>query len=82
MQCPKCREVELVDLELSEELPSHHCEKCEGDWLSGERYQAWQNSQDRPSIVNTDLNLDTDFKPSETDSKAALCPDPACRRYL
>ena len=34
------------------------------------------------NIEDINLNLDTDFKPSETDSKAALCPDPACRRYL
>ena len=80
MQCPKCREIELVDFELGEELTSHHCKKCEGDWLSGERYQAWQNTQDRPSVVNTNLKLDKDYKPSETDNRAALCPE--CRRYL
>ncbi len=80
MQCPKCREIELKDFELGDELTSYHCEKCEGDWLSGERYQAWQNTQDRPNIVNTSLKLKSDYSPSETDSKAALCPE--CSRYL
>ncbi|OKH18620.1 zf-TFIIB domain-containing protein [[Limnothrix rosea] IAM M-220] len=80
MQCPKCREIELTDFDLGEELTSYHCEQCEGDWLSGERYQAWQQTQDRPAIVNTTLNLKSDFSPGETDSKAALCPE--CRRYL
>ncbi|NJN72393.1 MAG: zf-TFIIB domain-containing protein [Limnothrix sp. RL_2_0] len=81
MQCPKCREVELSDVVLNGDLTSYHCEKCEGDWLSGERYQAWQNTQDRPKIVNTVLtNLDEVVEAAETDNKAALCPE--CRRYL
>jgi Zn-finger nucleic acid-binding protein len=80
VQCPKCREVELADLVLAGDLTSYHCQKCEGDWLSGERYQAWQNNQDRPSKINTNLHLDNPVKPGETDGKAALCPE--CRRYL
>ncbi|MGB2925128.1 MAG: zf-TFIIB domain-containing protein [Limnothrix sp.] len=81
MQCPKCREVDLGDRLLSDDLTSYHCEKCEGNWLSGERYQAWQNSQERAKIVNTTLNtLDYTVKAAETDNKAALCPE--CKRYL
>lgn len=80
MQCPKCREIDLNDFSLTEELASYRCEKCEGDWLSGERYQAWQNTQERPGILNTKLRLPTKVQPGETDNKAALCPE--CKRYL
>ncbi|AMA07955.1 zf-TFIIB domain-containing protein [Picosynechococcus sp. PCC 73109] len=80
MQCPKCRDVELGDQLLSGELTSCHCEKCEGDWLPGDRYQTWQNSQRKPQRLNTQLSLPETVIPGETDNKAALCPE--CRRYL
>ncbi|WP_024545771.1 zf-TFIIB domain-containing protein [Picosynechococcus sp. NKBG15041c] len=80
MQCPKCRDVDLVDHVLGGELSSYHCEKCEGDWLSGDRYQTWQNSQHKPKQINTQLTLAETVIPGPTDNKAALCPE--CRRYL
>ena len=80
MQCPKCHNPELKELELAEGLISHHCDQCGGDWLSWEDYQAWQSAQEKPSTINVALKLKTDFKPSETDSKAALSPE--ARRYM
>ncbi|MEB3224646.1 MAG: hypothetical protein VKJ86_02455 [Synechococcus sp.] len=80
MQCPKCRDINLSDHLLAGELTSYHCEKCAGDWLSGDRYQTWQTQQRRPKQINTQLSLPEIVTPSETDNKAALCPE--CRRYL
>lgn len=81
MQCPKCGNPELKDLELTEGLMSHHCDQCGGDWLDWERYQQWQYTQEKPSVLNVALELKTkDFTPSETDGKAALSPD--ARRYM
>lgn len=80
MQCPKCRDIDLNDFVLTDNLTSYRCEKCEGDWLSGDRYQTWQAAQDKPPIVNTNLALQEIVTPAATDNKAALCPE--CRRYL
>ncbi|MBV5260741.1 hypothetical protein FLX56_20200 [Synechococcus moorigangaii CMS01] len=80
MQCPKCRDVDLLDQVLGGDLTSYHCEKCGGDWLSGDRYQTWQARQQKPKQINTQLSLAETVIPSATDNKAALCPE--CRRYL
>lgn len=80
MQCPKCRDIELTDLVLADDLTSYHCSKCEGDWLSGDRYQTWQTAQTPANFANTQLVLNETVTPSATDDKAALCPE--CRRYL
>ena len=80
MDCPKCKDVELKDRDLGSGLTSYHCSTCSGDWLSGERYQMWQDTQEQPTSVNTTLQIETAYKPSDTDNRAAFCPE--CRRYL
>ena len=80
MQCPKCKQMELVEQILSDSLISHHCGQCDGDWLSGDRYHSWQDKQDIPAQINTELYLEKPLDPAEKDGQAALCPQ--CHCYL
>jgi Zn-finger nucleic acid-binding protein len=81
MQCPKCKEL-LVDSLLSEYLPVKSCPTCQGSWINGDQYLAWQREQPDSQFDIKDLNkeLTTEAVPANLDNKAGLCPE--CRRIL
>lgn len=79
MQCPKCKNVSLVDSTLAE-MSVKHCLECKGTWIPASEYEAWQERQPRPASDRLSDALYVDFVQSPLDTKAALCPE--CRRYL
>ncbi|RMH73736.1 MAG: hypothetical protein D6680_16035 [Cyanobacteria bacterium J007] len=82
MECPKDKTVTLVDVVLSGDLDAHECPRCQGNWISSAEYERWQADR-RPSGVSVHsiaAQGDFNFRPSEFDSKAALCPE--CKRYM
>ncbi|HBL14014.1 MAG TPA: hypothetical protein DD379_22000 [Cyanobacteria bacterium UBA11162] len=82
MQCPKCRNVTLLDGILPQKLPVKYCEDCKGTWIPASEYEAWQSRQPFHQKVSSppSESLDVDFVKSPFDTKAALCPE--CQRYL
>lgn len=82
MQCPKDKQVELVNGQLAKQLPAHHCPECEGVWITGETYEVWQQQQPPSQNLSTliDQALETDYARSPFDTRAALCPE--CNAYL
>lgn len=82
MQCPKDKQVELVNGQLMKQLPAHHCPECQGDWIAGEAYEVWQQQQPPSENLSTliDRALELDYARSPFDTRAALCPE--CNAYL
>lgn len=82
MQCPKCKNVDLLDSVLPGKFAVKSCQECKGTWIPANEYEAWAASQPYNPVV-PDLQsrtLPVDFVQSPYDTKAALCPE--CRRYL
>ena len=82
MQCPKDKKVNLVDRQLVKQLAAHHCLECDGIWLEGTAYAAWQQQQPPAGNLLTliDRALEMDCARSPFDARAALCPE--CNAYL
>lgn len=81
VQCPKDKKFELVDSNLTGDLPAKCCPDCKGTWIPSEEYETWQRRQ--PVVTLGDVSqqtLDVDFVQSPFDAKAALCPQ--CSHYL
>ncbi len=82
MQCPKCKNISLLDGALPDKFAVKSCHDCKGTWIPAGEYEAWASRQPYNSAV-PDLKsntLNVDFVQSPFDTKAALCPE--CRRYL
>lgn len=82
MKCPKCKEL-LAPAQLFDSLDSAHCPTCQGQWVDGDNYQEWQQSQARVAVdpytcLQTDLA--TYQVPAPLDAKAGLCPQ--CQTIL
>jgi len=41
VNCPVCKEPELVETELEPELSSYNCPDCDGHWIRGKEYWKW-----------------------------------------
>ena len=83
MNCPKCKNVQLLDGTLEGNLPVKQCHECKGTWIPSVEYEAWQSQQSQVTPVDPELlwqTLDVNFVQSPYDMKAALCPE--CSRYL
>ena len=82
MQCPKDKKVDLVDRQLAKQLAAHHCLECDGAWIAGIDYAAWQQQQPSIDSLSTliDGALEIDCVRSPFDARAALCPE--CTAYL
>ena len=82
MQCPKDKQVDLVSGQLIGQLGAHHCPECQGVWLAGADYGAWQQQQPRAENLAAliDRALEADAARSPFDARAALCPE--CNAYL
>lgn len=84
MQCPKDRDVSLNQGVLADGPKAQCCPTCGGAWIAPEHYADWQAEVTQPGaapqVTVLPSSLDTDYTPSELDSRAALCPD--CRHYL
>lgn len=82
MQCPKDKNITLVDGTLSNKLSVKCCSECQGNWIPGEEYQTWQTRQAqqeaKPEMLAQTLKVD--FVQPPLDNKAALCPE--CQHYL
>ncbi|NJL00140.1 MAG: zf-TFIIB domain-containing protein [Spirulinaceae cyanobacterium SM2_1_0] len=82
VDCPKCKNVVLLETRLAGELPAARCSQCGGSWLPALAYQQWQ--RERPNHNASPEHLLNGsyihLQPSEFDTKACLCPQ--CRRYL
>lgn len=82
MQCPKCKNVVLLDGDLGGKFAVKYCQECKGTWIPASEYETWQSRQPHnpqvPDLQSEALNVD--FVQSPFDTKAALCPE--CRRYL
>ena len=80
MNCPKCKNVPLLDSTLAENLATKHCAECKGTWIPADNYETWQASQSKSIQPNLSKLLEVDYVQSPLDTKAALCPE--CQRYL
>lgn len=82
MQCPKEKQVALVDGQLMRQLSAHHCPECQGDWIPGAAYEAWHQNQppSKPLSTLIDRALEMECERSPFDMRAALCPE--CNAYL
>ncbi len=82
MQCPKDKQVTLVDSTFAKNLSVKHCPDCQGSWIPADEYQSWQARQPQhradPEVLAQTVNVN--FVQSPFDTKAALCPD--CQHYL
>ncbi|MEB3210385.1 MAG: zf-TFIIB domain-containing protein [Leptolyngbyaceae bacterium] len=80
LRCPKHKHATLMERVLNGGLPAMTCPECEGDWLPGETYRAWQQRQPeaQQNVLPTQLNVP--FEPAATDTQASLCPE--CQHYL
>ncbi|HEY9884631.1 MAG TPA: zf-TFIIB domain-containing protein [Thermosynechococcaceae cyanobacterium] len=82
MQCPKDKQVSLVEGQLAAQLAAHHCPECEGVWIPGVEYDSWQVQQPLAESLSAliDQALETNVDRSPFDARAALCPE--CNAYL
>lgn len=81
MQCPKCKQADLQDGILSDQLSVKWCSECSGIWIPASQYRAWQEYQQRWGEETVDPPTgEVDFVPSPYDGRAALCPE--CTHYL
>jgi Zn-finger nucleic acid-binding protein len=80
VDCPKDKNTALVDHVLDGGLAAFHCPACGGNWLSGDRYKAWQQQQPQELQNAAPMLMDVPFESSPTDTQAALCPE--CTHYL
>lgn len=82
VQCPKDKQVDLVDGQLTKQLAAHHCLECRGVWIAGAAYENWQQQQPPVKNLSTliDQALAMDCARSPFDTRAALCPE--CTAYL
>lgn len=80
VDCPKDKTTALVDCVLANGLSAFQCPDCGGNWLPGDRYEAWQQQQPPEVQQATPTLMDVPFEPSPTDTQAALCPE--CNHYL
>lgn len=82
MQCPKNKNMTLINGLLSDDLRVHHCPECQGNWIPPDEYDAWRSRQAQRLVPPTYVTsyLADDFVPSPYDTKAGLCPE--CNRYL
>ncbi|MBW4472024.1 MAG: zf-TFIIB domain-containing protein [Stenomitos rutilans HA7619-LM2] len=82
MQCPKDKQVDLVDGQLIKQLAAHHCPECGGAWITGASYETWQQHQPPAKDLSMliDHALEADCARSPFDTRAALCPE--CTAYL
>jgi Zn-finger nucleic acid-binding protein len=84
VQCPKCKNVTLLDGILDENLAVQYCQECKGTWIPASEYEDWQARQRynyNPVVPDSaSRTLNVDFVQSPFDTKAALCPE--CQRYL
>jgi Zn-finger nucleic acid-binding protein len=82
VQCPKCKNVTLLDGALDDKFAVKYCQECKGTWIPADEYEAWASRQPYnpgvPDLKSKTLNVN--FVQSPFDTKAALCPE--CRRYL
>ena len=80
MECPKDKQVALTDVILNDGLSALCCPQCEGYWLQGAQYKAWQQKQPQDLQNATPKLIDVPFDSSPSDTRAALCPE--CHHYL
>ena len=79
MQCPKDKQMEMVDSLLAEELSVKCCPDCKGTWIPPENYADWRQRHPLSGgQLKVPATLDVDYVPSSLDNKAALCPDCGC----
>ncbi|NJN75233.1 MAG: zf-TFIIB domain-containing protein [Synechococcaceae cyanobacterium RL_1_2] len=75
MECPKCKCPQLDTINLSDQLPAHHCGMCQGHWIRAYEYEQWLETlgvEFKQTSIDYDIPLN--FTPSDFDVKAALCP--------
>lgn len=80
MECPKDKEVSLVEAMLQGGLPVLQCPDCKGSWITRADYARWQTKQPPETLEANPKLLDVEFERSPLDTQAALCP--ACHHYL
>ena len=74
MNCPKCKNVSLIDGTLAGHLAVKQCMECKGTWIPASEYEAWQASLSQLPSVDPELlsqTLPVDFVQSPFDTKAA-----------
>lgn len=80
MDCPNCHTPKLKQKEIEPGLNSYFCSSCEGLWLRGEDYFAWNDETSKKYNPPTNVE-DTNVSLPVIDSKSAkLCP--SCQRIL
>jgi Zn-finger nucleic acid-binding protein len=82
VDCPKERNVGLVDGVLSQKLAVQHCPGCQGNWIPAANYASWKDSQPESEDLTTlvDRALEMTCESAPLDARAALCPE--CNCYL
>jgi len=82
VKCPKCKTENFLARQLSDFLVAKNCAECEGNWITGADYEAWQRHYQTPPMKPESLptSIEAVFSVSQYDTKAALCPE--CNRYM
>ncbi len=79
MKCPLCKDSDLKDVMLEEDLQTHSCEKCGGNWISSSSYWRWLEGRDAP--LPEKAVPDEAIEVSDT-KQAKICPDAECGRIM
>ena len=76
MKCPLCKTIALQTITLEEHLKAENCQKCQGSWISSERYWQWLDIHGDilPEKI-PEIHFDT-----KDSQQAKLCPE--CNRIL
>jgi Zn-finger nucleic acid-binding protein len=77
MLCPVCKTIPLEDKELELGLKGYVCNRCGGNWLRRQDYEAWRETDAQLSSICCD---NSDYSPEYDNKSANFCPD--CGRIL
>src|SRR6267154_518827 len=78
MNCPVCKNIELISTELELNLPSLTCPGCGGNWIRGTQYWSWLEKQ-HPSAPEQAEELASDDSGLSLAEPAAYIDCPECR---
>jgi Zn-finger nucleic acid-binding protein len=82
VQCPKEKQISLIEQVLNSDLSAYGCPGCQGNWIPGSAYTSWQVKQSVPeseaAVIDRLLGGFCESPP--LDGKASLCPE--CQAYL
>jgi Uncharacterized protein conserved in bacteria len=77
MKCLVCKDIDLVEQEITSGLKVHKCNRCSGNWLRFGDYIEWRKNHYLDSREDSQERM---YHPVEDSTNPKLCPD--CERIL